>query len=81
MDNEGNTQKAIEPGRSPNPVGDNTEKHDRLDEHEKKVDRVRIVPFIVVRQPSAAPEQSQNPYRDRHVNERVDNRFGFQIGE
>jgi hypothetical protein len=56
LDDEGNEQSAIKPGRLPNPVGDNTENHDWLNEHEKKVDRVRVVPLIVVCEPAARPE-------------------------
>jgi hypothetical protein len=56
LKDEGNEKDPIKPRRSPNPVSDNRQDHERLDEHEKKVNRVRIVPLIVVRQPSARLE-------------------------
>jgi hypothetical protein len=56
LDDKRNEQNSIKRGRPPNPVGDHTKDYDRLNEHEKKVDAVRIVPLIVVRQPSARSE-------------------------
>jgi hypothetical protein len=56
LEDERNEKDAIHPGRSPNPVSDNGNDYDRLNEHEHKVDRVRIVPFVVMRQPSPGPQ-------------------------
>jgi hypothetical protein len=60
LDEEKNRDQAIEDRLSPNPERDHASDGDRLEDRQEKIDDVRIVELVMVRQPPARDEMPVN---------------------
>ena len=67
--------------RSPNPISNDADDRDRLEDGQDEIDDIGIVELVTIRQPPAPDEMPVDPRRRDEVCGRIDDRFCFQKWE
>lgn len=78
LDKKENKEKPIEKECSPNPIGNNGDDCERLEDRQNQVDDIGIVELVVVREPAAADQMAIDRCGSDQIHDRINDGLHIQ---